>query len=112
MVHLTLQEKKVLFFLLFLFAAGLAVGAFRSSTGCNFCLVDIYSGKKDVAALDLNTAGKEALVALPGIGEKLASDIVVYRFEHGPFRNIEELTKVKGITAAKAARLKSYLFVR
>ena len=47
--------------------------------------------------IDLNTAGAEELKTLSGIGDVLAERIVAYREENGPFRRVEELTKVNGI---------------
>jgi len=48
-------------------------------------------------AVDVNTAGLEELMTLPGIGEVRAQAILDYRAEHGPFRYPEELIRVKGI---------------
>lgn len=50
-----------------------------------------------VGAVDVNTAGLEELMSLPGIGEVRAQAILDYRAEHGPFRYPEELIRVKGI---------------
>ena len=47
--------------------------------------------------IDLNTAGVEELKALSGVGDALAERIIAYREENGPFRRVEELTKVNGI---------------
>ena len=47
--------------------------------------------------VDLNKADKQALMSLPGIGEKLAERILDYRSTHGPFRSAEDLIKVPGI---------------
>jgi competence ComEA-like helix-hairpin-helix protein len=50
--------------------------------------------------LDLNTATEKELGKLPGIGPALASRIVRYREEDGPFREAAEITKVRGISLA------------
>ena len=50
--------------------------------------------------VDLNSADEKELVALPGIGKTLAARIVAYREEHGPFRAVEELLNVEGVTAS------------
>ncbi len=50
-----------------------------------------------VDRVNINTADKEALSNLPGIGPAIADRIVQYREENGPFKNKEEITKVKGI---------------
>ncbi len=50
-----------------------------------------------VFALDINTASKEELVKVKGIGEKKAERIIAYREEHGEFKSVDELKNVKGI---------------
>ena len=47
--------------------------------------------------INLNTATKEELMTLPGIGEKRAADIIADREANGPFRIPEDLTRVSGI---------------
>ena len=56
--------------------------------------------------LDLNKAGIEDLMELPGIGETLAQRIVEYRKNHGGFRSVDELRKVRGIGAKRMAQLR------
>lgn len=52
-------------------------------------------------AVNINTASSEELAAgLKGVGESKANAIVVYREEHGSFKTLQDLTKVKGIGAA------------
>lgn len=110
MIHLTLQEKKVLLFLSFLFAVGCAVSVYRKSSGCNSCLIDIYSSKKVSGPVNINKAAREELMALPGIGERIAENIILFRSAHGPFASMEDLKKVKGVTDALLAGLKDKIF--
>ena len=64
-------------------------------------------GKK----VDLNTATLEELMALPGIGEKRAADIIAEREENGPYRFPEDLTRVSGIGESTVAGLLDYITV-
>jgi len=48
--------------------------------------------------VDINTANAETLSAeLDGVGMSKAKAIVEYRQKHGPFKNPEDLSLVKGI---------------
>ena len=47
--------------------------------------------------LNINTATQQQLEKLPGIGEKKAADIILYREEHGDFLIIEDIMNVPGI---------------
>jgi competence protein ComEA len=47
--------------------------------------------------IDINTATKEQLDSLPGIGETRAEAIIQYRTENGAFVTIDELRNVPGI---------------
>ena len=59
--------------------------------------------------LNLNKATKKQLDALPGIGEVTAERIIMFRDEHGPFRSLDDLTHVKGITKKKLEKFKDLL---
>ena len=48
--------------------------------------------------IDINHAESWLLEALPGIGSTLSRRIIEYREQHGPFRNISEITMVDGIS--------------
>jgi competence protein ComEA len=64
-----------------------------------------------VAAVNLNTATKDELIALPGIGPAKAQAIVDYRKANGAFKTVEELKDVKGIGAKRFEKLKGELTV-
>lgn len=63
------------------------------------------------AVVNLNTATKEELVALSGIGPSKAQAILDYRAQHGGFKSVDELKDVKGIGARRFERLKAELTV-
>lgn len=48
--------------------------------------------------INLNTATAAELVALPGIGDVTAERIIEFREEHGPFRAVDDLVHVQGIS--------------
>lgn len=54
----------------------------------------------------VNTATKEELETLPGIGPTLAAAIVDVRERGGPFRRVEDLQRVPGIGARTIERLR------
>jgi competence protein ComEA len=64
-----------------------------------------------LATVNLNSATKDELVALPGIGPAKAQAIIDYRKTHGPFKSVEELKDVKGIGAKRFEKLKPELTV-
>jgi competence protein ComEA len=59
--------------------------------------------------INLNTADRESLDALPGVGPSTADKIIAYRQEQGPFLRAEDLMNVKGIGPAKFERLRGYV---
>ncbi|MEO5763678.1 MAG: helix-hairpin-helix domain-containing protein [Casimicrobiaceae bacterium] len=63
------------------------------------------------AVVNLNTATKDELIALPGIGPAKAQAILDYRSTNGAFKSVEELKDVKGIGARRFEKLKAELTV-
>lgn len=50
-----------------------------------------------VRLININTASQSELELLPRIGPAMATRIIEYRDQHGPFRRAEDLDRVKGI---------------
>jgi comEA protein len=69
------------------------------------------AASKAAAPLNLNTATVDQLVALPGIGERTAKQIVEYREKNGPFKKAEDLMNIKGIGEKSFLRLKTLVTV-
>ena len=63
-------------------------------------------------SVEINSAGLQELQALPGIGPKTAQRIVDYRNEHGPFKTLEMLTKVKRIGPKTLQKIRPYIFIK
>ncbi len=67
----------------------------------------------DLAAnpLNINRAGVEELMQVPGMTRTIASAIVAYRNEVKPFESTDELTRVRGIGTVRRNRFQPYLTV-
>lgn len=50
------------------------------------------------SAININTASASELDSLPEIGEVLAGRIIAYREANGPFRTVDELEPIEGIS--------------
>ncbi|MER3417248.1 MAG: hypothetical protein C4297_13720 [Gemmataceae bacterium] len=59
--------------------------------------------------LDVNLAGVEELVQVPGIGPVLAHRIVEERERNGPYRSVDDLTRVRGIKGKTLEKLRPYV---
>lgn len=67
------------------------------------CITDSV---KTSGKVSINSATKEELMTLTGIGEAKAEDIIKYREENGPFRTIEDIKNVSGIGDSLFAKIK------
>lgn len=61
--------------------------------------------------ININTAGKELLMTLPGIGESKADAIIAYREAQGKFQNTEELMQIRGIKEGIYNQIKDLIIV-
>lgn len=61
--------------------------------------------------ININKATVEQLMEIKGIGESYAKRIVEYREKNGPFKNIEDITKVQGIGTKTFEKIKDLIIV-
>lgn len=62
------------------------------------------SGNAEI--VNINTATKEQLDTLPGVGPATADKIIEYRQTNGPFQSVEDIKNVRGIGDAKFPKCK------
>ena len=105
MFYLTPQERKFIAAIMIVFIMGAAVQLLL---------------RRDIAPvrwarsvrqfkININTAREDQLQMLPGIGAALARRIVDYRHENGPFKALEDLQDVNGLTAKRFGRIKELI---
>lgn len=73
--------------------------------------MDYESVIKEKRLVNINTADVNKIETLPGVGPKLAKDIIDYRAVHGPFLLKEDLMKVSGIGPKKYEGVKEYILL-
>jgi competence ComEA-like helix-hairpin-helix protein len=61
--------------------------------------------------LDLNAATVQQLEQLPGVGPRTAEEIVKFREKSGPFRRVEDLLAIRGVTKRRLEKLRPYVTV-
>jgi protein Tex len=62
--------------------------------------------------VEVNTASKQLLTYVSGLGPQLAANVVSYRNEHGPFRTREELKKVPKLGPRAFEQAAGFLRIR
>jgi len=60
-------------------------------------------------SININIASADELEELPGIGRKTADTIISFRHENGPFRRVEHLMLIRGISEERFLELRPYL---
>lgn len=61
------------------------------------------------APVSINRSSREELEKLPGIGPALAARIVAQRERYGPFRRVEHLMMVRGISERRFRELRRFV---
>jgi competence protein ComEA len=101
--------------------AGIAISVFliislfyfwqRSVTNSGLIEFEDIPSRQVSFTVDINSAPWPEFANLPGIGEKLAQQIVSYRDQHGPFDSVSQLIKISGIGPSKLEKIKPYVAV-
>ena len=74
-------------------------------------LSDNETKVEETAKISINTATKEELMKLDGIGESKAENIIKYREENGNFKTIEDIKNVSGIGDAAYEKIKDSITI-
>lgn len=72
---------------------------------------DISKAEDSNGKVNINTATKEQLIELPGIGNSKAENIIRYREEHGNFQDIQEIKDVNGIGDGIFLQIEAYITI-
>jgi competence protein ComEA len=67
-----------------------------------------YAAPVNINTADAKTLDKE----LKGVSPKTAEAIVTHRAKHGPFKSVDDLTKVKGIGRATIEKNRSNIVLK
>lgn len=74
--------------------------------------IPVSGQSKASSKVNINSATKEQLMTLAGIGESRAEDIISYRNKNGGFKTIEDIMNVSGIKEAAYEKIKENICVR
>ena len=61
--------------------------------------------------ININTATPAQLMSIRGMTEKIVKNIVAYRTEHGPFKSIEDLVRVRYINSSLLDKIRFQVYV-
>lgn len=71
-----------------------------------------WSSNELSGVLNINTATKQELMDLPGIGEVIAKRIIQYRRDVGAFTSVDDLRAIKGMSKKRLERLKPLITIQ
>jgi competence protein ComEA len=108
MLNLTRQERQVILFLIVVALLGLGIN-FLLKHHSKIKIIAYVS--QDIAKIDINKAGKQSFMDVPGVGKILAQRIIDYRKQNAGFEVIAELKSIKGISKPKYEAIKDYFIV-
>ena len=96
-LQLSREETAILLFLALSFTLGNILLFFERGRNKVKKMEEVAHPIKSIFPIDLNSAGYDELILLPGIGKKTARRIIELRRKKGGFQRIEDLLEVPGI---------------
>lgn len=72
---------------------------------------DAAAPKAGALMVNINTATKDQLKMLKGIGDTRAQDIIDYRKKNGDFKSVDDLEKVKGVGPGTMKQIRANISV-
>ena len=119
------KKQKLLLLVVLFFALGLGLNAIKGGSflemGTSVTVEGLEARWTEEYALflpgtiekiNINTADQETLEALPGVGEKIAKEIIIYREKNGPFHSTEDIVNVSGIGIKKLSQMKEFIIAQ
>lgn len=70
-----------------------------------------FSAEQIEGKVNLNTATESQIALLPGLGSKLATEVIDYRTNNGNFKTVEEIKKVSGVGDKKFEKIKDFIIL-
>ncbi|MCE5275889.1 MAG: helix-hairpin-helix domain-containing protein [Syntrophaceae bacterium] len=71
--------------------------------------VGLVANATHKGVINVNTATVEQLKLLPSLNDTIAKNIVAYRKSNGPFKSMDDLVKVKGVTRTLLDDIRPFL---
>ena len=118
MFCLTHRERKVLIFIGFLILIGSILKFFNVNLDEKTLPnnrysknISQYKDKSISPIVNINTAARERLTCIIGIGDVIAERIIEYRLKNGSFQNLDDIKKIKGIGNKKFEIIKNKIIL-
>lgn len=104
-----MNEKGYLYLSIIIMLAALSVYIYKTEISKPESAAEKVTEER--MTIDINSADKSDLTALPGIGPALAEAIIAHRDSTGSFNRKEDIMEVSGIKQGKYSQLKDYIYV-
>ena len=117
MTKLERLERGILIFLVAALISGITISAIRKLRSPARVTIEKFNAEAYKTAvddaglsdqkIDINSASREDLIRIKGIGETIAGRIVEYRYNNGNFASIDDIKNVKGVGVALFEKIKT-----